>query len=337
MGEVYKARDTRLDRAVAIKLLREHISNDPESKARFEREARTIAGLKHPNICVLYDVGHHDGKDFLVMEYVEGITLAQRLAKGRLPVADSIKIALEVADALDKAHRSGVVHRDLKPGNIMLTSEGTKLLDFGLAKARSEPSNARETASTDPTDTESLTASGTILGTLQYMAPEQLEGQDADARTDIFAFGAVLYEMITGRRAFEGKSQAGLMSAILSANPPSPSRVVSGVPPALDHVIQRCLAKNPAQRWHSARDLWLELESVRDSSSPLAAPVAAKPRQRVWIVSAVMAVLLIAALIPAVLYFRSLALNAPEMRFEIPAAGLQSLQTGFQMSISPDG
>src|SRR5262249_20951300 len=290
--------------------------------------------LKHPNICVLYDVGLYDGKDFLVMEYVEGITLAQRLAKGRLPVADALKIALEMADALDKAHRSGVVHRDLKPSNIMLTAEGTKLLDFGLAKARSEPSDAREAASTDPTDTESLTASGTILGTLQYMTPEQLEGQNADARTDIFAFGAVLYEMITGRRAFEGKSQAGLISAILSVNPPSPSRVVSGVSPTLDHVIQRCLTKNPAQRWHSARDLWLELESARDSSSPLVVPVAAKPRQRVWIVSAVFAVLLIAALIPAVLYFRSPAPAAPEMRFEIPAAGPAN---GDQMSISPNG
>src|SRR5262249_42814219 len=289
--------------------------------------------LKHPNICVLYDVGLYDGKDFLVMEYVEGITLAQRLAKGRLPVADALKIALEMADALDKAHRSGVVHRDLKPSNIMLTAEGTKLLDFGLAKARSEPSSAREAASTDPTDTETLTASGTILGTLQYMTPEQLEGQDADARTDIFAFGAVLYEMITGHRAFEGKSQAGLISAILSVNPPSPSRVVSGLPPALDHIILRCLAKNPAHRWHSARDLWLELETVRDRSNPLAAAVA-KPNRRAWILSAVLAVMLLAALIPVVPYFRSPAPAAPEVRFEIAA---KELTNGFQMSISPDG
>src|SRR6516165_4988042 len=213
MGEVYKARDIRLNRTVAIKVLPSHLSDNAEMKARFDREAQTIAGLNHPHICVLHDVGHQDGTDYLVMEYLEGQTLAQRLEKGALPLDEALKVAIEIADALDKAHRQGVVHRDLKPSNVMLTKSGAKLLDFGLAKLKREAQRP-PTMSALPTNAD-VTAKGTILGTLQYMAPEQLEGEEADGRTDTFAFGAILYEMVTGKRAFEGKSQASLISAIM--------------------------------------------------------------------------------------------------------------------------
>src|SRR6201998_1999615 len=204
MGEVYRARDTRLDRIVAIKVLPAHLADRPELRERFEREARAVAGLNHPHICVLHDIGHQDGTDFLVMEYLEGETLAERLKKGPLPLNQVLQYAIEISDALDKAHRKGITHRDLKPGNIMLTKSGTKLLDFGLAKLRG-PQAGVPNLSALPTEGSSLTAQGTILGTLQYMAPEQLEGKEVDARTDIFAFGTVVYEMSTGKRAFEGK------------------------------------------------------------------------------------------------------------------------------------
>ena len=199
MGEVYKARDTRLDRTVAIKVLPEHVAADPDLRQRFEREARTVAALNHPHICTLHDIGTQDGIDFLVMEYLDGETLAQRLNKGALPLDQALQIAIEIADALDKAHQQGIVHRDLKPGNIMLTKPGAKLLDFGLAKLK--PVGGEVGLSGLPTQSASLTGAGTILGTLQYMAPEQLEAKDADARTDIFAFGTTVYEMITGTRA----------------------------------------------------------------------------------------------------------------------------------------
>ena len=221
MGEVYKARDTRLDRTVAIKVLPAHLAERPEVRERFEREARTIASLNHPHICTLYDIGRQDGTDFLVMEYLEGETLAARLLRGPLPVEQVLQYSIEIADALDKAHRKGAVHRDIKPGNIMLTKSGTKLLDFGLAKLKqaagpATPETQLRTLSQNPT------VEGTILGTLQYMSPEQLEGQvDAiDARSDIFSFGAVVYEMATGKKAFEGKSSASLIGAILKDTPP---------------------------------------------------------------------------------------------------------------------
>src|SRR5215510_4332033 len=207
MGEVYKANDTRLDRTVAIKVLPSHVSDDLTLRERFEREARTIAALNHPHICTLYDVGHEADTDFLVLEYLEGQTLADRLTKGALPLDQALQLAIQIADALDKAHRAGIVHRDLKPGNIMLTKSGTKLLDFGLAKV-TPAVMAASGLSIAPTGISPVTMQGTILGTLQYMAPEQIEGQEADARTDIFAFGAVLYEMVTGEKAFAGKSQA---------------------------------------------------------------------------------------------------------------------------------
>ena len=216
MGEVYRAKETRLGREVDIKVLPSHLTANRELKQRLEREAKAISKLSHPNICTLYDIGNENGLDFLVMEYLEGETLAQRLSSGRLPLADVLRYAAEVASALDKAHRAGVVHRDLKPGNIMLTKAGAKLLDFGLAKTahgQSGHSDAPD-APDAATLTEPLTSKGTIVGTFQYMAPEQLEGKEADARTDIFAFGAVLYEMATGKRAFEGKSRASLIASI---------------------------------------------------------------------------------------------------------------------------
>src|SRR5205807_3555294 len=214
MGEVYRAKDTRLDRTVAIKILPAHLSADPVRKQRFEREAKTISSLNHPHICVLYDVGSQDGIDYLVMECVEGETLAKRLEIGALPLEQVLKFGAQVADALDKAHRSGVVHRDLKPSNIMLTKSGVKLLDFGLAKPASEAFASGQTLSISPTKSRPLTAEGAILGTVQYMSPEQLEGKETDARSDLFSFGAVLYEMVTGNHAFDGKSQASVIAAI---------------------------------------------------------------------------------------------------------------------------
>src|ERR1700758_5402518 len=247
MGEVYKACDTRLDRIVAIKVLPAHLADRSELRERFEREAKTIASLNHPHICTLYDTGHQDDIDFLVMEYLEGETLAQRLVKGSLPIQQVLQYAIEIADALDKAHRKGITHRDLKPGNIMLTKSGTKLLDFGLAKLRGRQTAAANLSAL-PTG-NNLTAQGTIVGTLQYMAPEQLEGGEVDARTDIFAFGVVVYEMATGKKAFEGKTQASLIAKILEIDPPPISSLQPMTPPALDRAVKKCLAKEPEKRW----------------------------------------------------------------------------------------
>jgi eukaryotic-like serine/threonine-protein kinase len=265
MGEVYKARDTRLDRVVAIKVLPAHLADRAELRERFDREAKTIASLNHPHICTLYDTGHQDDIDFLVMEYLEGETLAQRLVKGALPIQQVLQYAIEISDALDKAHRKGVTHRDLKPGNIMLTKSGTKLLDFGLAKLTQEVAPATPVSQL-PTANDAITAQGTILGTLLYMAPEQLEGKEADARTDIFAFGAVVYEMATGKKAFAGKSQASVIGAIMSSDPPSITSLQPMTPPALDRVVKKCLAKEREDRWQSAKDLTDELQWIAGSS-----------------------------------------------------------------------
>src|ERR1700676_3569452 len=267
MGEVYRARDTRLDRIVAIKVLPTHLADRSELRERFEREARTIASLNHPHICTLYDVGHQDGTDYLVMEYLEGETLAQRLLKGPLPLDQVLQYAIEIADALDKAHRKGVTHRDLKPGNIMLTKSGTKLLDFGLAKLKQAVAPANVQLSQLATAEEPLTARGTIVGTLQYMAPEQLEGKEVDGRTDIFAFGAIVYEMATGKRAFEGKSQASLIAAILEREPAPMSSLQPMTPPALDRVVRRCIAKDADERWQSANDLTNDLKWIAEGGS----------------------------------------------------------------------
>ena len=262
MGEVYRATDTRLDRTVAIKVLPEHLASDPQRRERFELEAKAVSSLNHPHICTLHDIGEQDGVHYLVMEYVEGETLQQRLEKGRLPLDRALEYTIQIADALDKAHRQGVVHRDLKPGNIMITKSGTKLLDFGLAKlkARSVPLDQWSTIE----EKEPLTAEGEILGTLQYMAPEQLEGKEADARTDIFAFGSVVYEMVTGKKAFEGASQASLIGAIMQNDPRRMSELQTLVPPALDRLVLQSLSKDPDDRWQTAGDVMREVKWIAE-------------------------------------------------------------------------
>src|SRR6267378_889664 len=270
MGEVYRARDTRLDRIVAVKILPSHLSDNSTLRQRFEQEAKAISSLNHPHICILHDVGHQDGTDFLVMEYLEGETLAKLLEKGPLPLAQVLKYGVEIADALDKAHRQGIIHRDLKPGNIMLTKSGAKLLDLGLAKA-ALPLAAGVTRTAAVTRTTPVTQRGTIVGTFQYMSPEQVEGKEVDGRSDIFSFGAVLYEMLTGRRAFQGKSNLSVASAVLEKDPEPISTVQPMTPPALDRAIRRCLAKDPEDRWQTARDLELELKWIAEAGSQMGA------------------------------------------------------------------
>ena len=270
MGEVYKARDTRLERSVAIKVLPEHIAKREDLRARFEREARAVASLNHPNICVLHDIGSQDGHGYMVMELMEGETLASRIAKGAFPLADALKFGMQIADALDRAHRAGVTHRDVKPANIMLTRDGVKVLDFGLAKS------ATTLGQTEATLVAGLTTEGTILGTPQYMAPEQFEGKEADARADIWAFGAVLYEMVTGQKAFQGKNYSTLLGAILAAEPP-PMSVAPFTPVWLERLVRRCLAKDPEDRWQSMRDVVLDLRNP-----PVQETVAAPAKAARW-------------------------------------------------------
>ncbi|MCU1296628.1 MAG: serine/threonine protein kinase, partial [Acidobacteriaceae bacterium] len=275
MGEVYCARDTRLDRTVAVKILPSHLSDNPEAKERFDREARSISSLSHPNICHLYDVGAQDGTSYLVMEYLEGETLADRLHKGSLPPEQFFKIANEICEGLEKAHRSGVIHRDVKPGNIMLTKSGTKLMDFGLAKlapATAAPASGPTITMSTPAPSHPLTAQGTLVGTFQYMSPEQLEGRDLDGRTDIFSLGAVLYEMWTGVRAFQGKTQLSVASAIMEREPAPPSAIKPLTPVNLDHIVMRCLAKDRDERWQTARDLASELRWTHESGSQSTTP-----------------------------------------------------------------
>ncbi|HYK42719.1 MAG TPA: protein kinase [Thermoanaerobaculia bacterium] len=280
MGEVYRARDTRLGRDVAIKVLLEHLSS-PEGRARFEREAQAISQLSHPHICALHDVGNQDGTEYLVMEYLEGETLAARLARGPLPLDKTLRYGIEIAGALDRAHRRGIVHRDLKPSNVMLTKSGVKLLDFGLAKLAAPSVAGGVTGVSIPTIPSNLTEEGTILGTFQYLAPEQLEGKQADTRTDIFAFGAVLYEMATGEKAFAGTSHASLISAIMSSEPPPITQHSPLAPAALDRIVRVSLAKDPDDRWQSAHDIGSELGWIAEGGSAigLAAP-APPPRTR---------------------------------------------------------
>src|SRR5438132_14069552 len=296
MGEVYRARDTRLERTVAVKVLPSHLSASPEVRQRFEREAKTISQLSHPHICALYDVGNQDGVEYLVMEYLEGETLADRLLKGPLPADQTLRYGIEIADALDKAHRMGIVHRDLKPGNVMLTKSGVKLLDFGLAKfqaaARDNAVSGAWVLATQAQARQPLTERGTVLGTSQYMAPEQLEGGEADSRSDIFAFGAVLYEMATGKKAFSGKSQASLAGSILRDDPTSVTEIAPMIPPAVNRVVKTCLAKDPEDRFQTAHDVKLQLQWIAEGGSQagVPAPVAARRQSRqplAWAVAAV--------------------------------------------------
>jgi serine/threonine protein kinase/Tol biopolymer transport system component len=340
MGEVYKARDTRLERVVAIKVLPTHLAGRAELRERFEREAKTIASLNHSHICTLYDTGHQDEIDFLVMEFIEGETLAQRLVKGSLPIQLVLQYAIEIADALDKAHRKGITHRDLKPGNIMLTKSGTKLLDFGLAKLTQEAAPATPDSQL-PTLKSAITSEGTILGTLQYMAPEQVEAKEVDARTDIFAFGAVVYEMATGKKAFEGKSSASVMAKIMEAEPPSMASLQPMTPPQLDRVVKTCMAKEPDERWQTASDLCRELKWISDGGSQAGIPApadSARSWKKVlpWVAAIAVAM---GAVAGATLYVRhTTPARTAAVRFTVgPPEKLVFDTNPAFLSVSPDG
>jgi eukaryotic-like serine/threonine-protein kinase len=361
MGEVYRARDTRLNRTVALKVLPPALADDAQFRVRFEREGQAIAALAHPHICAVHDVGHEDGIQYLVLEYLDGETLSARLERGALSLDHALACAIQMADALDAAHRRGIVHRDLKPGNIMLVRSGgasappsAKLLDFGLAKT-SAPVISTSGLSMLPTTPPALTAQGTILGTIQYMAPEQIEGLEADARTDIFAFGAVLFEMLTGRPAFEGKTRAQLLGAILKDEPPPVSTLQPRVPKALDRMVSTCLAKDPDDRWQTARELLRELRWASDSGTENAATSAgASPAHGgryirrtgvAWAVAAGLGIALVAASVVLVRHFRENAPLADVLQFSIPIpenaqlAGPPGGGTGgaAQLAVSPDG
>ena len=295
MGEVYRARDTRLGRDVAVKVLPQHLSASPEDRARFKREAKTISSLNHPHICVLHDVGQEGDTDYLVMELIEGETLTQRLARGPLPISDVLRIGAQVADALDRAHREGVVHRDLKPGNVMLTKSGAKLMDFGLARsigraARGAAEGSATAPAGAPRSDEPITAKGAIVGTFQYMAPEQLEGKRVDARADVWALGCVLYEMATGKRAFEGSTPASLISAIMRDQPRKMVELAPLTPPAFEGVVKMCLAKDPDERIQTAHDVRLQLQWIAEAgpTAGVSAPVARRRQRAAWGVAGVL-------------------------------------------------
>ncbi|HUO85150.1 MAG TPA: protein kinase [Thermoanaerobaculia bacterium] len=372
MGEVYRARDTRLGREVAVKILPSEFGENAQLKLRFEREAQTISQLSHPHICLLYDVGESrierlassptgdsvsspdpqsSTLSYLVMECLEGETLAERLVRGPLPVDQVLRIGVEVADALEAAHRRGIVHRDLKPGNIMLTKSGAKLLDFGLAKSAEQPplhllTGSGESVSSSPTELRPLTTEGTIVGTFQYMAPEQIDGQPADERTDIFAFGCVLYEMLTGRRAFEGKSKGSLIAAIVSGQPQPVISLQPTTPPALDRVIQECLQKDPDDRWQSAHDIRRELEWIRGLFSSGGTAVepqspAHRRKRREGLAWALAVILPLAAIAATWMTTRNSAAELPVLVSAIaPPTGTELVATGDAggpVTISPNG
>jgi Tol biopolymer transport system component len=339
MGEVYRARDTRLDRTVAIKVLPTNLSENTQLKQRFEREARTISSLSHPHICALHDIGHQNGIDFLVMEFLEGESLGMKLQRGALPSDQVLRFGIEIAEALDKAHRQGIIHRDLKPGNVIITRSGAKLLDFGLAKY-SAVKNEQPGESILETR-EPLTEAGSLIGTVQYMSPEQLEGKEADERTDIFALGELLYEMATGRRTFVGNSKASLMSAILTQDPPPISTMQPLAPPALDHVIRKCLSKDPEERWQSAYDVASELKWISESGSqPRGEPVAQQRRQKgtllPWLVAGL---LFLAALAAGYGLYRAKMAETPARLVKVSILPEQDtvLNLAGSIAISPDG
>ncbi len=336
MGEVYRARDTRLGRDVAVKVLPQHLAETEDARTRLEREARAISGLNHPNICTLFDVGHEGGIDYLVMELIEGETLGARLDRGPLPPEELLRVSMQVAEALDVAHRRGIIHRDLKPGNIMLTRSGAKLMDFGLARAALPGANPGD-ATSALTISRSLTTQGTIVGTFLYMSPEQLEGREADARSDIWALGCVMYEMATGRRAFEGKSQAGLIGAIMNAEPVPIATAAPLTPPGLDRTVKACLAKDPEERIQTAHDVKLQLRWVAEGGSQagVPAPVTARRRSRervAWLLAAVLGLAACGAVATTTLRKEPV----PEVtRFSMgPPAGARSMTWP---TISPDG
>ena len=339
MGEVYRAFDTRLGRTVAVKVLGPEAGAHRKGRLRFEQEARVISSLGHPHICALFDVGEHDGSTCLVMEYLEGETLASRLLRGALPLDQTLRYAAEIADALDHAHHHGVVHRDLKPSNVMLTRQGAKLLDFGVAQARS---SVIENGTTAGALTETITVEGALVGTLAYMAPEQLHGLATDARTDIFAFGAVLFEMVTGRRPFESSSRASTIAAILEHTPRAPSSLQPAVPPLLDSMVLRCLAKDPRERWQTASDLrqsllWIANGASTSTGASTGRPRAARPRSlRIAGVAAAAAVAA-AAIVAGVMYWRA-PIAGSAIRFVVtPSEGTSFTQSSAFMAVSPDG
>ena len=343
MGEVYRARDTRLDRTVAIKVLPSDLSDDPTRRQRFEREARAVASLSHPHICGLYDIGREGQMDYLVLEYLEGETLAKRLERGPLPAQELLRVGIEIADALDKAHRQGLVHRDLKPGNIMLTKAGAKLLDFGLAKAvEAQPAADLLTAMATASASKPLTVRGTIMGTYHYMSPEQVEGREVDSRSDIFSFGAVLYEMATGRKAFDGHTAASVIASVLQRNPEPISSLQPMTPPALDRLVRTCLAKDPDDRFQNAHDLKLQLEWIRDAGSQagVAAPVAARRKARQWLGWGFGVIGIALAVAFAFAWFRASSVPVQSIRSLIPAPEKVSFafdQPSGAPLLSPDG
>ena len=348
MGEVYRAKDTRLGRDVAVKILPAHFADRPEALQRFEREARAVSTLTHPNICALYDVGSQDGVEYLVMECLEGETLAKRLEHGPMPIEQVLRIGVGIADALDRAHRNGIVHRDLKPGNVMLTKSGAKLLDFGLAKSATNAVITTETMATlsqippGMKSDDPLTARGTILGTFQYMSPEQAEGKEADARSDIFSFGAMMYEMATGQRAFAGKSAASLIAAILEREPPPISTLQPLAPANLDRVVKKCLAKDPDDRWQNAGDLCGELKWIGESGSQANGAVPAARTQKGfmqtlgWVAAGLLGVAVLALLFAKV---RTTTENAKAMTLsvEAPNGADLSVYGDGMLAIAPDG
>jgi len=347
MGEVYRARDTRLDRSVAIKILPEHLADKADAGERFEREARTISSLSHPNICQLHDIGTQDGVRYIVMELLEGETLADRLRRGPLPLEQVFRFGSEIAEGMHAAHRRGVVHRDLKPGNVMLTKSGAKLMDFGLAKgvAATRPASAELTASLTSSHATPLTQQGTIVGTFQYMSPEQIEGKEADPRSDIFSLGAVLYEMVSGKRAFEGKTLVSVAASILEKEP-EPIRTLQPLTPtSLERVIQKCLAKDPDSRWQSAGDLASELKWIAEGSSTAAKSVVKTQRSKIALIREGLAWMLAALALIAVIVL-SLVLGfsgSPKPLIRTQIAPLEKMQFNFvgdnggPPAISPDG